>query len=48
MRGFLVRPFKREDGTVGDSRQLEARARFWSELREGQRAAEATIARRDP
>jgi hypothetical protein len=31
-----------------DSRQTAARARFWAELREGQREAEAQCSRRQP
>jgi hypothetical protein len=32
----------------GDPRHAQARARFWAELREGQREAEAQCGRRDP
>ena len=31
-----------------DSRQSATRARFWADLREGQREAEALCSRRDP
>lgn len=47
MRAFFVRD-STDTGSNDDGRHVEARARFWSELREGQREAEAQCARRDP
>jgi hypothetical protein len=45
---FLGRSATERARVEGDCRQVEARARFWAELREGQREAEALSARRDP
>lgn len=51
--GSRMRAFLRRSATSGarsedGGRHVEARARFWAELREGQREAEAQCARRDP
>jgi hypothetical protein len=46
MRGWLARGAARRARTERDCRYLEARARFWAEVRAGQREAEALSARR--
>lgn len=48
VRGLLARTTADRSLTEDDCRQAEARARFWSELREGQREAAAQSATRDP
>jgi hypothetical protein len=47
VRGLLARTTADRSLTEDDFRQAEARARFWSELREGQREA-AHSATRNP
>ena len=46
MRGFFGRGAALRARTVQDRRDLEARARFWSEVRAGQREAEALSGKR--
>jgi hypothetical protein len=46
-RGLLGRGAERRARTADDSRRIEARTRFWAELREGQREAETHSGRRD-
>jgi hypothetical protein len=45
MRAFLRRSATNSERSEDDGRHVEARARFWAELREGQREAEAECAR---
>jgi hypothetical protein len=46
LRGFVGRGAALRARTVQDRRDLEARARFWSEVRAGQREAEALSGKR--
>jgi hypothetical protein len=41
LRQTLWRLWRRSPGDPGELRTAEARARFWAEVREGQREAEA-------
>ena len=41
LRQALARLWKRSQKGRAEARAVEARARFWAELREGQREAEA-------
>ena len=46
LRGFLGRGAALRARTLQDRRELDARARFWAEVRAGQREAEALSAKR--
>lgn len=48
VRGLLGRGAAERARSEDDRRHVEARARFWAELREGQREAAAHGARLDP
>ena len=41
LRPMLSRPWRRLQKDRGERRTVEARTRFWAEVREGQREAEA-------